>query len=234
MGKHEKGYARVERDLYPTPRWVIEALAEHVDLTGRVIWEFAAGKGQMAEALKAVGAARVYCTDITDYGYPLDEIFDFTSTQEPKLGGDHDLITNSPFGPRGKLAEAFIEAGLRRQPRGGILALLLPIDFDSAKTRSHLFADCPHFIAKIVLRKRINWFERKDGKREAPKENHCWCRWQRSLLRIHRTPVILYSPAAVESELPYDANADFAGSIDECYRSIRQRVASGGRGWIPK
>ena len=27
MGKHETGYARVERDLYPTPHWVVSALA---------------------------------------------------------------------------------------------------------------------------------------------------------------------------------------------------------------
>jgi hypothetical protein len=34
MGKHETGYARVERDLYPTPHRVVSALAEHVDLRG--------------------------------------------------------------------------------------------------------------------------------------------------------------------------------------------------------
>jgi hypothetical protein len=30
MGKHENGYARVERDNYPTPAWCVRALAEHV------------------------------------------------------------------------------------------------------------------------------------------------------------------------------------------------------------
>ena len=30
--------------------------------------------------------------------------------------------------------------------------------------------------------------------------------------------------------LPYDANADFMGSLDDCYRSIRARVAAGGKG----
>src|SRR5262245_344344 len=39
MGKHETGYTRVERDLYPTPHWVVAALAEHVDLTGLSVWE---------------------------------------------------------------------------------------------------------------------------------------------------------------------------------------------------
>src|SRR2546430_1643295 len=56
MGKHERGYARVDKDLYPTPSWVVDALAEHIDLIDRVVWECATGAGQMAEALKAVGA----------------------------------------------------------------------------------------------------------------------------------------------------------------------------------
>lgn len=33
--------------------------------------------------------------------------------------------------------------------------------------------------------------------------------------------------------VPYDANADFAGSIDDCYAAVRARVADGGKPWIP-
>jgi hypothetical protein len=73
MGKHETTYERAARDHYPTPAWVIGALAEHVDLTDRIVWECAAGNGQMVEALKAAGAAKVYATDVASYGYPLDE-----------------------------------------------------------------------------------------------------------------------------------------------------------------
>ena len=32
----------------------------------------------------------------------------------------------------------------------------------------------------------------------------------------------------------YDAQDDFAKSLDEGYRVIRERVAAGGPGWIPK
>jgi hypothetical protein len=56
VGKHETGFARIERDFYPTPSWVVEALVEHIDLAGLRIWECAAGDGRMAEALKAAGA----------------------------------------------------------------------------------------------------------------------------------------------------------------------------------
>lgn len=68
VGKHETGYARVERDDYPTPAWVIDALAEHIHLRGRIVWECACGEGRMAEALKAAGCARVYSTGIVN-GY---------------------------------------------------------------------------------------------------------------------------------------------------------------------
>ena len=35
------------------------------------------------------------------------------------------------------------------------------------------------------------------------------------------------------NEAPYDANADFAGSIDDCYAAVRERIAGGGQGWTP-
>src|SRR5215467_12258700 len=107
--------------------------------------------------------------------------------------------TNPPFGQGGRQATAFIEVGLRRLPVGAMLALLLPCDFDSAKTRARYFGDRPEFVGKIVLRERIVWFQRDDGVREAPKENSAWFIWQRSLLRIRRPPIILYAPANGEA-----------------------------------
>ena len=196
MGKHGTEYARVERDLYPTPHWVVmEALAEHVDLRGLTAWDCASGDGSMVQALRLAGCARVYATDIVDRGEQ-DEVLDFLSAQTPKLERPTDLIcTNPPFGHGGRLATAFIEEGLRRMGDRGILALLLPCDFDSAKTRVRYFGDCPDFVAKIVLRQRVVWFKRDDGIREAPRENSAWFLWQRSPIRIHHPPAILYSPA---------------------------------------
>jgi hypothetical protein len=121
----------------------------------------------MAEVLKAAGA-RVFCTDIADYGYRLDAIFDFTSADRPPLLDFAGMITNPPGGSRNHLAVKFIEVGLTRIPRGGFLALLLPVDFDSGVTRRRFFYDCPYFTAKIVLTRPIIWFERTDGEREAP------------------------------------------------------------------
>jgi hypothetical protein len=33
---------------------------------------------------------------------------------------------------------------------------------------------------------------------------------------------------------PYDANADFAGSINDCYAAVRERAAAGGKSWEPR
>ena len=131
MGKHETGFARVERDLYPTPSWVVDALGEHVMLAGKTIWEFAAGTGSMVKALRAAGAARVIATDIVQRNFPLDALFDFTSDRNLKLPRIDLTATNPPFGQGNRLAVKFIESGLQRiAENSGALALLLPVDFD--------------------------------------------------------------------------------------------------------
>jgi hypothetical protein len=81
MGKHETGYARVERDGYNSPPWVARALAEHVHLEERKVWEPAAGAGHLARALESVGA-RVFASDITAHP-DLDARFDFLTPGLP-------------------------------------------------------------------------------------------------------------------------------------------------------
>jgi hypothetical protein len=192
VGKHETGYARIERDYYPTPSWVIEALAEHVNLGGMRIWECAAGDGRMAEALKAAGAS-VYATDVERRDYRLDATLDFVVAEVSESEHFDGLVTNPPFGNRGKLAEQFIRVGLRQITFCPFMALLLPVDFDSAKTRMSLFGGCPHFAGKIILTKRIVWFTNPDPQRENPKENSSWFLWNRNAIR-GRSPVVLYAP----------------------------------------
>jgi hypothetical protein len=205
VGKHERGYKRVEADFYPSPDWIIEALAEHIELKGRRIWEPACGDGRMAEALKAAGA-HVYATDIIDYGYAgMDELFDFTSEQTPKFRNIDAIITNPPTGKGGRLAVKFIASGLWHTRKRGSLALLLPPDFDSGVTRQKFFADCPRFAGKVVLLDRPIWYRRTDGEREQPKENRVWDLWSHDLLRT--TPVILYARTRAPkptSEMPKD------------------------------
>jgi hypothetical protein len=177
MGKHETGYSRASNDLYPTtPGFVVEALARHFDLKGAWAWEPATGLGDLAQALRRCGAS-VYETDIINRD-DQDETLDFLSDTRPRFTDFTFIITNPPGGSRNQTAVAFVERGLRYvTERGVTLALLLPADFDSAVTRRHLFVDNPYFTATIALTRRITWFERTDGKRAAPKENHRWFIW---------------------------------------------------------
>jgi len=194
VGKHETSYARMARDLYPTREvWVTEALLAHVQLVGVTVWEPAAGRGDLALALRDSGV-RVVASDIADYGFPLDALLDFTTGQLPSAPFA-SIVTNPPGGPRNTLAESFIETGLKHLAHGvSLLALLLPVDFDSAGRRRQFFAECPWFAAKIPLTRRIVWFPRSDGIRAAPKENHAWFIWQRTLLKTRTPPFVLYAP----------------------------------------
>ena len=73
-------------------------------------------------------------------------------------------------------------------PFDGFTAMLLRADFDSAKTRRSLFAECPLFARKLVLTRRIRWFEDFVG---SPSYNHAWFVWRRD----HRgLPTIGYGP----------------------------------------
>src|SRR5690348_9967854 len=65
----EAGYARKERDFYPTEAWVTEALCRAVEFDNRgLLWEPACGDGRMAKVLGRWHPA-VVASDIADYGY---------------------------------------------------------------------------------------------------------------------------------------------------------------------
>lgn len=196
MSQRVSGFARLEHDLYPTPAWVVAALAEHVDLAHKGIWEPACGTGEMVKAIVAAGVAYAHATDIVDHGYSgMDDRLDFLK-DNCRLTHYDGIITNPPYGHRGELAEAFIRRGLRKTADYGFLALLLPVDFDSAVKRRALFADCPYFAGKIILTQRIKWF---DGP-SSPSANHAWFLWQRTWIGERQTPRLLYAPRELKKE----------------------------------
>ena len=41
-------------------------------------------------------------------------------------------------------------------------------------------------------------------------------------------------PAGEAQGESYDAADDFSRSLDDCYRAVRERVAAGGKGWVPR
>jgi hypothetical protein len=170
MSQRKSGYERKLNDSYETPEWVTLALCPHIEPRPQQIWEPAAGTGKIARALCSAGF-QVVESDI-------ESGQDFLTTTE---GLAPCIITNPPYG----LAEQFIEHALGLAE---FVAMLLRTDFDHAKTRSYLFAECPSFAKKIVLTRRIKWFENSAGH---PSFNHAWFVWSRA----HQGPPILaYAP----------------------------------------
>ena len=181
MSQRDSGYARQERDLYETPEWVTEALLPHLPRKPNRVWEPACGSGKMLRVLSEYYPA---------IGSDIDRGEDFIlpwNDKEPSVRGImfDAIITNPPY----NLAREFIEQALRyTEPRAGFVAMLLRTDYDHAKTRSHLFRDCPAFAKKVVLMKRIVWFE--GGK--SPSFNHAWFIWD---WQTDGAPSIAYAPA---------------------------------------
>lgn len=164
MSQRDSGYARKERDLYETPEWVTEALLPTLKLAH--FWEPAQGSGKMARVLSKVGPVT---------GSDIETGDDFLRCREVPHIMCAAIVTNPPY----ELATEFCEHALRlMEPVQGFVAMLLRTDFDHAKSRSHLFRDCPAFAKKLVLTKRIVWFEPEPGaKGKSPSFNHAWFIW---------------------------------------------------------
>jgi hypothetical protein len=69
--------------------------------------------------------------------------------------------------------------------------MLLRCDYDHARSRAHLFADCQAFAKKLVLTRRIVWF---DGPRAAPSFNHAWYLWNQ---QHSGPPTLAYAKGAL-------------------------------------
>lgn len=186
MSQRDSGYARKERDLYPTPAWVTQALAGSVRLPQR-LWEPCAGHGAISSVLIDYGY-QVYASDLVASPEHGVEERNFLLSMRPDFLV-RGIVTNPPFDHSEKVIE---RALLLMQPARGAVAMLLRVDYDSAKTRAHLFRDCPAWSKKIVLTKRIMWFEPEPGKKKSsPSENHAWYVWS---WRHRGPPIIGYAP----------------------------------------
>ena len=161
-------YKRRKNDNYPTPLPVTRALFRNVKF-GKTIFDPACGKLELIlTAARGVGK-QAYGRDIIN-GH--GNQFDFL-THRYSFGKNVSVVTNPPYGDRrGTLALKFIERALdlTRKHRTKV-AMLLPIDFDSGKTRRHVF-EHPAFALKLVLLDRVKWFNGQSGS-----TNHAWFIW---------------------------------------------------------
>jgi len=185
MSQRNSGYIKHPLGAYMTPPWPTEALIPFLPrLAEFPIWEPAAGTGSMVSVLRKAGFS-VVGTDI-ETGVDFLQA-DAAPTPAGKIGA---IITNPPY----HLATLFIEHALRLTERDqGVVAMLLRCDFDHAKGRAHLFRDNPAFCKKVVLMRRILWFDPGEGNRtgKSPSFNHCWMIWD----HMHEgPPTIGYGP----------------------------------------
>lgn len=157
MSQRNSEYERVAFDQYETPEWVTRALIPHIRQR-LTIWEPACGSEKMARVLDAAHRSDIQRGQ------------DFLAMQTLPFCADA-IITNPPYSH----ATEFISHALALTDNArGVVAMLLRTDFDHAKTRRHLFADHGAFKKKLVLTKRIQWF---DDRRSSPSFNHAWFIW---------------------------------------------------------
>jgi hypothetical protein len=159
-------YDRQDRDFYRTPPEPIHALIGQRQFSSRVC-DPCCGNGSVLRALRQKGFEAYGC-DIHPIGVPEAKTCDFIRDPFPWQGQKLDFITNPPYGDkRASLAIAFVKQCLElTHPYRGRVAMLLPVDFDSGKTRVGIFRDHPAFDHKIALLTRISWFDEKPVCRE--------------------------------------------------------------------
>lgn len=169
MSQRDSGFDKIRNDFYATPEWVTECLMIEESFSNYIL-EPASGQGHISDHLLFNGFF-VSCVDIIDHE-TVDICCDFLMYSNPT----DNVITNPPYGNGGRLAMRFIEQSLKiTQPRQGKVAMLLRADFDSGKTRSHLFANCPAFKKRLVLTDRIAWANIEQT--ATPSVNHAWFIW---------------------------------------------------------
>ena len=194
MAQRISNYARIAGDRYPTPAAPALALLPYLDGIHKA-WDPCADADNLVMILRAHGVAIVGTS--TDF-------FAFTAPPE----GADTCVLNPPYGVGGRTAVAFIETSLRLVP---CTFALLRNDFNSAKSRQHLFRNNPHFAFKLVLLDRVRWFEGPSS----PSDNHAWFGFDRG----HRGPPIIH----------YASNADTAIDLPASNRwlpsSVGQRSA---------
>jgi hypothetical protein len=181
-------YDRLVGDRYYTPAWVTEALLSVEAFDGNTV-DPAAGAGHILDVFSARGLQIEGCDIAPDAPHvrgPLDYL-----TSVP--GTLRNVITNPPYGQQGRLASNFIRKALMdTEAAGGKVAMLLRVDFDSARSRRNLFGDHPAFKAKYVLTRRIRWAN-LEQKASGPTENHAWFVWDWKP-RFSTVPTLRYLP----------------------------------------
>lgn len=185
---------REQRDYYATEPRAVRLLMEQLNLPKDfTIWECACGEGHLSEELHRLGYD-VYSSDIINRGYRnqnaeidflnFDGFFDIT---EDGVGDDdiQAIITNPPY----KYTTEFILKALKLVSVGGIVAMLLNLNYLSGKGRyAQIFSKYPPskvyvFTGRVSCAKNGD-FEHNSGSAI----NYAWFVWRKGFIKV--TPQI--------------------------------------------
>ncbi len=183
MSQRSSGFVRQGADEYMTPEWVAESLCAVMPMYGK-IWEPACGHGAICKVISATGFCEVIGTDINPKfgmgGISRDFLDGKVEASALPEEGPFAIVTNPPYGQQGRLAEQFVRVAVEiTQLNRGRVAMLLPVDWDAAKTRRDLFEDFPGHVTKLTLTERIRWTNLPQSK-SGPSQNHAWFIWDHS------------------------------------------------------
>lgn len=177
-------FERLPSDRYWTESWVTNILmrrlatrAARADLEG-VVWEPAAGRGDMVRVLLDHGA-EVFASDVdlSEFDGGLCDFMqhDFMSGDfDPAVLGISKLITNPPY----RNVEDFVRRALAYEDIR-LVAMLLRAEFSHANRRTDLFELSSFaFEIKLTTRPRWDWWFR-DKPKASPRHNFSWFVWDR-------------------------------------------------------
>jgi len=164
MSVRRSEYGLLPGDCYYTPAWVTEALLS-VERFSEPIWEPACGDCDMVRVF--------WEKELNASGTDLSTNINFLA--EDTSRGCRSIVTNPPYS--NGLAEVFVRHALDlTEPVKGKVAMLLPLAWDSAKSRRDIFKEHPAFKAKYILTQRIRW-KNLEQKANGPSMNHAWYVW---------------------------------------------------------
>jgi hypothetical protein len=205
------GYERNRLDRYWTNPWMTQTLVSELSAIRynipNVVWECAAGRGDMSRALKECGFD-VYSSDIdmSEFdneigpGHECSFLDEFEPPEKVKA-----IVTNPPYSePWRGIADDFIRQGLEFF-KGDVefMAMLLRSEFRCGKSRKDMFGQCPHYMGELVLTTRPRWdYGDPDApEKAAPRHNFSWFLWHKNY-RLQHGGSYLTPPLQIFSYMP--------------------------------
>lgn len=195
----ESRFARREGDAYFTEPWVTRALLSALRQNGTplsdvpgVVWEPAAGRGDMAKVLMSE-KEEVFCSDINlddidSEACPWMEEVDFLRDFPARLDllEVGAIITNPPFHRNyaAKFCQRALDYGVP------LVAMLTRLEFASGRTRTDMFRRSEYaFEVKLTNRPRWDWWFRDEPESD-PRHYYSWHVWDDRT--IGQRPTVFY------------------------------------------